>query len=180
MTSDMNLSALPGGEAADVVLLDHAGIARLVPHSGSMCWLDALLAWSPQDIVCRAVNHADPDHPLRTASGLLAACGIEYAAQAMALHGGLRAGGLASDTRARVQADVSPGYLASARSVHCHVTRLDDVDGPLRVQATLLAGDDQQALYRFVLADATGRCLVDGRAAVVFNSPLPTPRPGPT
>lgn len=161
------------------VLLDHAGIARLIPHSGAMCWLDALLSWSADEIVCRAVNHADAGHPLRTASGLLAPCAIEYAAQAMALHGGLRAGGLDPATRERAQSEVVAGYLASARGVRCRVQRLDDIAGALHIHALRTAGDGGQALYRFTLSDAAGRVLVDGRASVVLNNPLPAPRHEP-
>jgi predicted hotdog family 3-hydroxylacyl-ACP dehydratase len=58
-------------------------------------------------------------------SGLLAPVGIEYAAQAMALHGALNA---------KPGVDGRPGFLASARSVRLHVARLDDVAGALIVQ----------------------------------------------
>ncbi len=160
-------------EGPEPVLLDRAGIAGLIPHSGAMCWLDALLSWSADELVCRAVNHQDRDHPLRTASGLLAPCAIEYAAQAMALHGGLLAGGLAPSTAQQARAEVSAGYLASARSVRCHVLRLDEIEGALRIHALRAAGDGGQALYRFSLSDATGRLLVEGRASVVLNTPLP-------
>lgn len=162
MTSDL----------ASKVLLDHAGIARLVPHSGAMCWLNTLLSWSPDDITCSAINQGQADHPLRTVHGLLAHCGLEYAAQAMALHGGLRAGGLDPQRQAQAQAEVSAGYLASARSVRCHVARLDDIAGALLIQAQRVAGDAQQALYQFTVSDESARLLVEGRAAVVLNKPL--------
>lgn len=145
------------------VALDHAGIARRIPHSGPMCLLDSLLEASATTIRCRIVNHADPRHPLRSSSGLLSACAIEYAAQAMALH---RALGATQDDRP------TPGFLASARAVRLFVARLDDCSGPLQITATLLAAGADQALYRFELHDANGHCLVDGRAAVVLNTPL--------
>ena len=71
--------------------LDRAGIARRIPHSGTMCLLDRLEAWDDVAIRCTTGSHARPDNPLRTASGLLAPNLVEYAAQAMALHGGLLA-----------------------------------------------------------------------------------------
>lgn len=146
--------------------LDHAGIAARIPHSGSMCLLDSVLGWSAGEIRCRIVNHASLSHPLRTASGLLSPCAIEYAAQAMAVHGSLCS-----------PADATPrrGVLASARSVRLHVPRLDDAGGPLDVCAMLVASDRTQALYRFELRDAAGRMLVDGRAAVVLDLPLLPP-----
>ena len=69
--------------------LDHAGIEALIPHRGPMCLLDRMTSWDETRIECVAVNHRDPRHPLRSASGLLASAAIEYAAQAMAVHGAL-------------------------------------------------------------------------------------------
>jgi predicted hotdog family 3-hydroxylacyl-ACP dehydratase len=150
--------------------LDHAGIAARVPHQGRMCLLDALLAWDPNEIRCRIVNHADAAHPLRTDAGLLSCTAIEYAAQAMALHAALNAG-----LNADVGSAPTPGFLASARDVRLHAPRLDTALGPLEVRALRQAGDAKQALYRFELTDAQGSLLVSGRAAVVLNTPLPTP-----
>ena len=41
--------------------------------------------------------------------------------------------------------------------------------------ALIPAGDERQAIYRFMLHDEQGRILVEGRATVVLNSPLPRP-----
>ncbi|SCC92600.1 putative 3-hydroxylacyl-(Acyl carrier protein) dehydratase-like protein [Thiomonas sp. X19] len=71
------------------VPLDHAWIAAHIPHQGSMCLLDAVLRWDAQHIVCSATSHRDASNPLRQFDRLGAACGIEYAAQAMAVHGAL-------------------------------------------------------------------------------------------
>lgn len=144
--------------------LDRAGIAARIPHQGRMCLLDRLVDWSPEAIHCTARSHHDADHPLRSASGLLAPCAIEYAAQAMALHGGL----LAPPAEG-----ARPGYLASVRGVRLHAARLDEVDGDLQVRAERLAGDASQILYAFSVADERGRALVEGRATVVLNTPLP-------
>jgi predicted hotdog family 3-hydroxylacyl-ACP dehydratase len=146
--------------------LERDGIAALIPHSGGMCLLQHLDAWDEQRIVCFAANHREPGHPLRTRRGLLAPAAIEYAAQAMALHGALvgQAAG----------APASPGFLASARSVGLHVLRLDDLSAePLRIEATRQAGDERQILYAFTVTHA-GRPIADGRATVVLNTPLPS------
>jgi predicted hotdog family 3-hydroxylacyl-ACP dehydratase len=144
--------------------LAHEGIARLIPHSGGMCLLAQMLAWDEQQIVCTATNHRDPHHPLRTRRGLLAPAAIEYAAQAMALHGALI--GQATGRPA------TPGYLASTRGVQLRVLRLDDLaDDELRIEATRQAGDAQQILYAFHISHA-GRAIAEGRAAVVLNTPV--------
>jgi predicted hotdog family 3-hydroxylacyl-ACP dehydratase len=140
--------------------LNHDWIAARIPHQGDMCLLDAVTDWSAEHIVCRAVSHTDPAHPLRAAGRLGAANGIEYAAQAMAVHGALVAG-----------ADGAPrqGYLTSVRGVTLHVERLDDLDGPLEVRAERLSGDANNVLYRFTVGHG-GRCLLEGRAAVVLDA----------
>ncbi|MFW2356468.1 hydroxymyristoyl-ACP dehydratase [Hydrogenophaga sp.] len=144
------------------VELDHAWIAARIPHQGSMCLLDAVADWSADHIVCHSLSHTDPAHPLRAAGRLGAANGIEYAAQAMAVHGALVAG-----------TDAAPrqGYLTSVRSVTLHAERLDDLPGPLSVRAERLSGDTNHVLYRFTLHHGE-HCLLEGRAAVVLDADL--------
>lgn len=142
--------------------LDHAGIAARVPHSGRMCLLHSVRRWSAERIECTARSHANLANPLRTPGGLLSTNAIEYAAQAMALHGTLCAAPGTPPT---------PGFLASVRAVTLHVQRLDDIAGDLNIDVSLLAGDTRQALYTFTLHDDAGRLLVDGRATVVLKAP---------
>jgi predicted hotdog family 3-hydroxylacyl-ACP dehydratase len=141
-------------------VLNHAEIAARIPHQGSMCLLDAVLDWSESAISCRAVSHTDPANPLRAEGRLGAANGVEYAAQAMAVHGSLLAA--ASDKPRQ-------GYLTSIRGVQLHVARLDNLPGELSVQAERLSGDSNHILYQFSLGHA-GRCLLEGRAAVILDA----------
>jgi len=143
------------------VPLDKAAIAAVIPHSGRMCLLDAVIDWTETSIRCRASSHRDPDNPLRRGDSLGVLCGIEYAAQAMAVHGGLSA-----PSGAR-----SPGgYLASVRDVVGQVDRLDLVDADLEVVAERVLGDTRRAVYEFELR-AAGRPLLTGRAAVLLRPP---------
>jgi len=144
--------------------LDAAGIAARIPHAGRMCLLHTLDGWDAQQIRCSATSHRASDHPLRTSSGLLAVHAIEYAAQAMALHGALLA---------RDGAPATPGYLASVRGVTLAVPYLHDRPGALQVRAERLAGDGSQVMYRFQVSDAAGAPVAEGRATVVLNTPLP-------
>jgi len=141
-------------------VLDHVAIAARIPHQGAMCLLDAVIDWSMTAISCRAVSHTDPRNPLRAEGRLGAAAGIEYAAQAMAVHGALIAN---PDERPR------QGYLASVRGVQLHVARLDDLPGELGVEAERLSGDANNILYRFSVRHGD-RCLLEGRAAVVLDA----------
>jgi len=151
--------------------LDHAGIEALIPHRGPMCLLDRMTSWDPARIECVAVNHRDAQHPLRSASGLLASAAIEYAAQAMAVHGALCAA--AAGDRA------APGFLASARDVRLACRRLDDLPSADRdelvVVAERQAADAARLLYAFVLRHG-GSELASGRVAVVLDGALARPR----
>jgi len=140
--------------------LDHAAIARLVPHAGAMCLLDRTLEAGEAHLLCSARSHRDPANPLRGAGGLPATAAIEYAAQAMALHGALVA--------ERQGAPSTPGLLASARGVRLHRLRLDDLAGELRIRVERQAGDARQILYAFRI-EHDGACVAEGRAAVVLD-----------
>lgn len=135
-------------------------IAALIPHAGRMCLLAGVRHWDARSLRAWASSHRAPDNPLRSRSGLLASAAIEYAAQAMAVHGALqaRAGGVA----------LRPGMLASARQVHWHTLRLDTLPGELQIDVTCLAGDTQQLLYRFDITHAHTP-VASGRAAVVLD-----------
>jgi predicted hotdog family 3-hydroxylacyl-ACP dehydratase len=149
--------------------VDHAWIARHIPHQGSMCLLDHVETWDRQRIRCRASSHRAADNPLRAYGRLGAACGIEYAAQAMAVHGALLAPPDGSSARV--------GYLVSVRGTRLHVSRLDDIAADLLVEASCITRSEDNLLYRFSVS-AAGRLLLDGRAAVVLNVDALTPAAG--
>jgi predicted hotdog family 3-hydroxylacyl-ACP dehydratase len=150
-------------------VLDHAWIERHIPHQGSMCLLDHVEAWDERGIRCRAVSHRATDNPLRAHGRLGAACGIEYAAQAMAVHGALLS--------PPGSPDASAGYLVSARGVQLHVSRLDDIAADLLVEASCITRSENNILYQFSIS-AAGRPLLEGRAAVVLNAELIKPLAG--
>lgn len=141
-------------------VLNRDWIAAHIPHQGSMCLLENVLEWSGQRIVCEALSHTDPMNPLRATDRLGAATGVEYAAQAMAVHGAL----LAPSTTEPTQ-----GYLTSVRGLSLHVDRLDNLCGPLRIRAERLSGDARLILYQFHIHHGE-RCLIEGRASVVLDA----------
>ena len=147
--------------------LNHDEIAARIPHQGSMCLLDRVVAWDENRIVCRAVSHRDANNshrdaanPLRAADRLGAANGIEYAAQAMAVHAALLTTG-----GERPKA----GYLTSVRSVNLHVARLDDIAAELEIVAERQSGDAASVLYSFTISTA-GQLLLDGRVTAVLDA----------
>jgi predicted hotdog family 3-hydroxylacyl-ACP dehydratase len=157
------------------VPLDREWIEQHIPHKGRMCLLDEVLAWDAARIRCRSATHRAADNPLRAHGRLGAACGIEYAAQAMAVHGALMAASaplertVASNVRASIGATV--GYLASVRNVALQVARLDDLETDLIAAAERITGDGHTVLYEFSLWNAD-TLLLSGRASIVLDAAL--------
>lgn len=140
--------------------LDRRWIEAHIPHQGPMCLLEEVLTWDAARIRCRATSHRLASNPLRAGGRLGAVCGVEYAGQAMAVHGAIVAS--MSGGRAR------PGYLASLRNLVLNVTRLDELPDDLIASAERIAGDEATALYQFAVSSA-GRELLSGRAGIVFG-----------
>jgi predicted hotdog family 3-hydroxylacyl-ACP dehydratase len=143
-----------------MTIIERDQILEMIPHAGSMCLLDAVLAWDEVSARCLSRRYRDKDNPLRRADGVLgAACGVEIAAQAMAVHGRLISGQNGRPSR---------GYLASLRDVQLRTGSLDAVEGDLAIDAMRLMGDAHGATYRFALT-VQGTELLSGRATVLFR-----------
>ncbi len=166
--------------------LNRKQIADRIPHAGRMVLLDEVVEWDDEHIVCRSSSHLDRANPLYLAGQLSSVCAIEYAAQAMAVHGSLlmhraaESDGLSDGSRDGALDAADPvadraatrpraGFLASVRNVRMEVARLDDVHGALTVEATRESGDEARVLYDFEVR-AGERVLVSGRAAVVLDA----------
>lgn len=160
----MSLNATPFNRLPGGTRLDHQWIESHIPHRGRMCLLDEVLSWDDVRIRCRATSHRSADNPLRAHGRLGAACGVEYAAQAMAVHGAIMAH--MAGTRARA------GLLTSVRNLVLLVGRLDDLESDLIASAERLAGDEGSTLYEFTVSSA-GRELLSGRASIVFGVEQP-------
>ncbi len=145
------------------MLIDQNAIAGLLPHTGDMCLLDAVESWDAARITCLASSHRSPSNPLRRNGAVGILCGIEYAAQAMAVHAALSA---------PRSGRPGPGYLAALRSVAFHRDRLDEVAGLLTIEATCLHREASRAIYSFAIR-AADHSLLAGRAVVVVASGAP-------
>jgi len=133
-------------------------IEALVPQRGAMCLLDRVVSWDDAAIVCASESHRRPDNPLRARGRLHAVAGIEYAAQAVALHGALAA---------RRGRPIGPGVLASLREVELLAERLDLVESELLASAEALVVEQRHMLYAFRV-EGDGRVLLTGRAAIAL------------
>jgi predicted hotdog family 3-hydroxylacyl-ACP dehydratase len=140
--------------------LDRRWIEEHIPHKEGMCLLDEVLNWDLTQALCRTSTHRCLDNPLRAHDRLGSACGIEYAAQTMAVHGALVAS---------VSGGVAPaGFLASVRGVRLNIDRLDVFESDLVTSVQRIAGDEKTALYEFSVS-ADDVVLLTGRAAIAFN-----------
>jgi len=140
--------------------LDRTWIESHIPHRYKMCLLDSVETWDAERIVCRASSHRNADNPLRAHGRLGISCGIEYAAQAMAVHGALAVSG-------GEQPQI--GYLTSVRSVALHATRLDDIATDLEIEAIRRSGNQHSILYDFSVRSNQSE-LLSGRAAVLLDA----------
>ena len=132
-------------------------IARLIPHQGSMCLLDRAALWDEGRILCETERHRDAENPLRRDGLLPAVCGVEFALQAMALHGALTSG-----------APQPLGFVSSLRDLTLEVDRVDDIAQPLRIEAVALVAEASGFIYRFAIS-AGDRRLIGGQAAVILQ-----------
>ena len=131
---------------------------NLIPHRGAMSLLDRVVAFDAAQIYMTALSHRDPANPLRNDGQLRALHLCEYAAQAMAVHGGLlaqRAGKVAA-----------PGFLVSLRAVALHIARIDNLAGALDIHADQLIDAATSFQYAFRI-EYQNRPLATGRAAVM-------------
>ena len=141
-------------------MLGRSEIQALIPHSGDMCLLASTKNWDATHISCTAHSHRDPNNPLAHDGKVPVLCGIEFAAQAMAAHGGL-IGLVGQRPRA--------GLLVSVRDVVTRVKYLSDYEQDLQIEAEQLMAGENSVTYSFSLHAGDAE-LLSGRATVVLDA----------
>ncbi len=141
------------------MLIDRARIAAMIPHAGSMCLLDGVTQWDATRIACVASSHRDAANPMASGGRLGTACAIEYAAQAMAVHGALT---LHPGQRPRA------GLLIGVRELRLAATPLDAVADDLRIEAEQMSAGAAGVMYQFRVRGG-GQDLATGRATVILD-----------
>ena len=143
--------------------LNQKEIETLIPHSGAMSLLNEVLKWDEDHIICLANSHRSKHNPLRNENALSSVCGVEYAVQAMAVHGAL--------SKSDPDEEPRPGYLASIKNLDLLVSSLDDIESDLVIEAELLMRDKEFLVYQFrVLSE--GLNLLSGRAIISIKGNL--------
>jgi predicted hotdog family 3-hydroxylacyl-ACP dehydratase len=159
------MSALGMIPELSAMSLTHAEITRVIPHAGRMALLDEVVAFSDTSLRARSGSHRLPDHPLRRDGRLSSSAGVEYAAQAAAVHGALVA---------FREAGRRAGFLAMLRDVRWTVERLDDITADLDIRVQLVTSQTDSVMYDFVIGEADST-LLTGRLAVFFPGAGPAP-----
>ncbi|MGE0808541.1 MAG: 3-hydroxylacyl-ACP dehydratase [Burkholderiaceae bacterium] len=155
--------------------LNREQIAAVLPHRGRMCLIDEVQAYDADSLHGRSHAATQRANPMADADGRLgAACAVEYAAQAMALHHACRAMAAASSGQVP---RLPRGTLAGVRDLQLFVSRLDDLDADLDIRVTLLSGDAGAAQYALQI-DAGARAVARGRAMVVIDAGAAEARAG--
>ena len=135
-------------------MLTNSEIRGLIPHTGSMFLLNSVEKWDNKSIVCTAISHLDPENPLRSRGRLNIVSGVEYAAQAMAIHDALWS-----------SIPCALGYLAAVSRIDYSIARLDTVCQPIQITAQWIFRLGQGSIYRFNIT-AGEDTLMTGRASV--------------
>jgi len=143
--------------------LNRAAIENLIPHAGDMVLLDHIVSYQADSLHARSTSHLRASNPLRHGQKLPISAGIEYAAQAAAVHGALTAQTGSADR---------PGFLALVRETHWHVDRLDNITSDLDIRVTQLSAQPATVMYSFQVS-AEENTLMTGRLAVFFAEPGP-------
>ncbi len=145
-------------------------VERVLPHADRMVLVDRVITMDASTIHCRGKNPTDPRHPLREGAILPIVAGIEYAAQAAALHA------IVTD-QARGPAR---GQLVILQDVSWTTDRLD-VSTEIDIHAEEIARVANGLHYRFVLS-STECELISGRLMIAIT-PLESgndPQEGPS
>ena len=136
-------------------------IADLIPHAGAMVLLQEVLHWDATGVQCRTTSHLSLGNPLRRRDTLPAIAGVEYGAQAAAVHGAL-------------MGQSAAGYLVSVKDCRVDTKYLSDHQGALLVSAIRLMASNGALIYRIVIEEesvsAPHRSLLSGQITVMLDS----------
>jgi len=133
--------------------LQRSDIARLIPHSGSMCLLDSVAHFTEEEIVCTSTSHRDRKNPLCEAGEIPVLALVEYAAQAAAVHAALVGAGIGDERIA---------LLGAVKDIVFDNGSVSSRIAQLQIAATALLQTTDGAVYRFTV-EGDGEALVTGR-----------------
>ena len=135
-------------------------LSKFLPHGNKMCLLSSVEYWDASSITCLTSTHRNYDNPLRRQGVLGMIAGLEYAAQAMAVHVGL--------TTDISEHNASLGYLGAVRDLQVHIRTFQQFAEDLTIEATLLLEQHMRFIYSFSMK-ANETMLLQGRASIFIQ-----------
>jgi len=137
-------------------------LSKFLPHGKDMCLLSSVEYWDASSITCLTSTHRDQDNPLRQHGRLGMISGLEYAAQAMAVHVGL--------TTNISEHNASVGYLGAVRDLQVHSRTFQEFAEDLTIEANILLEQSMSFIYTFSIK-ARKTTLLQGRASIFIQGP---------
>ena len=145
---------------ANQIILNHHEIEQRLPHSGNMSLLHEVIQADDNSLMALANSHLEIDNPLRLDGKIATVNGIEYAAQAMALHVSLLSD-MHSDT-------AQTGYLATVRNIEIKVPQLPEKNVPLVIKVERLMANENGFTYHFHIS-CEQQFLISGKITVFLT-----------
>jgi len=146
---------------------DAGDIAALLPHAGNALMIERVLGWDDAQIEVATTRHRAADNPLRHENRLASVHLAEFAAQAMAIHGGLKT--VAAGGRPQ------PALLVAVRDLILRRDYIDDLAGELSIVARTLLANAGNWQYEFTVRHA-GEEIASGRIAAIATTASAPPR----
>ncbi len=137
-------------------------LSKFLPHGKEMCLLSSVEYWDASSITCLTSTHRNQDNPLRRQGILGIISGLEYAAQAMAVHVGL--------TTDISEQNASLGYLGAVRNLQISSRTFQQFFEDLTIEACLLLEQRMSFMYSFSMK-ANQIILLQGRASIFIKGP---------
>jgi len=132
-------------------ILNREEIERRLPHAGVMSLLDKIIQADETTLTAQAVSYRDADNPLRVNGKITMVNGIEYAAQAMAVHGALVLEKKQEENKAELKS--SQGYIATVRNIELNSPYFPEADpsssAALLIKVKQLMSDQNGFTYQF-------------------------------
>lgn len=142
-------------------MIDINKLYQALPHSDDMCLIQNIIDWSESTICCSTTAHLDADNILAIDSRLPAWSGIEYIAQALALHGVLLKG-------AEEQLVIQKAFVATIQTAEIFTDDISQYPGALTIQATIIFSQENSAVFDCSL-EYDGEELLSCECGVIFQ-----------
>ncbi|MBF0263671.1 MAG: phosphotransferase [Gammaproteobacteria bacterium] len=137
-------------------------IKKLIPHSGNMCLIEEVLEADKQSLKARSQTHLSENNPLRVNGQIHIVNAVEYAAQAMAIHGALLS------LKDSDEVVVKQGYIVSLRNINTYIEYLPVSESDLLVAINLLMGSETGYSYEFEVKNKNN-LLISGRISIFLS-----------